>query len=228
MNRSGFAAVIVLLAVFALAVIGGIAYVQYVYVPHGAQNNPVSLATTSSPSAITTTTTSPAQIAVNGFIACGNDIECLKQAVQNNCKAAKGSLEITETSQEIGLSKTMHVDYEVRGAKVGKCAVYKHFGDTAYTVLDSAIQRLMAQGKLTQAQAEAEAQKQLNFLRAGDSAFINTSDVCNFNAQDLAHDFEVLTKNGVSVGMSLTTNLQAATATIGIIKNVCNNTFLNK
>ena len=98
MNRKGFAPVVVIFAVLALAVMGGIAYVHYVYLPKMAaqNNNSAQTAATATISSSTTPTsmkhaTSTVRTATSGSKNCGNNVNCLIAAATDNCSLASGA-----------------------------------------------------------------------------------------------------------------------------------------
>ncbi len=199
MNRDGFAAVILLFAVLALAVIGGIAYVHYVYLPKiAAQNNNVAQPTSTSassslPASATPIATTTATQAAAGSKACAaNDMNCLIAAA---AKCSPAAVEWTATVNFLDVfTETAQNHLALKGlSSAGKCAFSERVDDVSLAVTSQAEQQAKAQGV-----TDAQIQQQLQASNAQAKQSIGMTTSCTFTTTYLVQMLTNWQKGNIS------------------------------
>lgn len=238
-------AIVVVCAIIALAVIGGIVYVHYVYLPQmAAQSNNVAQKTATSTMPLLTSTTSisftknatgTVRTTVPGSKNCNNDINCLIAAATDNCSPVSGEYTFQYSANQQnnqtsgislaipGLTFTLNVEYKITGQGSGaQCFVYKDITGVSVQASQSLIQQSLAQG-MTMAQFNEQLAGLNNFV----SVPKNFYGTCSFSASGLAADIHQLQSGGLTGEMSISASLTSATTTSGTVRDVCHNYFKN-
>jgi hypothetical protein len=175
MNRSGFATTIVLLAVFALAVIGGIAWVHFVYLPKmAAQNstasqsapNPIVQSPASSATITSTSIQSNSASTATTTTTCDN-YQCLIAAA-SQCQPISVTISYSGMPFPLDpdISESGQTKYEIqKSSGVNNCNLIFSSPITVLSVSEKGRAAALAQG-MTDAQINAQLQTMNNSLKS--------------------------------------------------------------
>ena len=200
-NQKGSAAAIVIFLVFALAVVGAIAWVHYYYLPHMATENTVTQAVVSTSTASTTVTnavatsteaTTTTEGNTVGPITCANnDLSCFISAAQ---KCSPSSVEWNMSLNLFGIVETTQSHLTVSGGSVNACSFSERLDSANVTIPSSTITQAEAKGTTA-----AQIQQQIAQSNAQAQQSIGTITKCTFTASYLT---QVLTKWSEGSGSS--------------------------
>lgn len=244
-TKKGFASILILLAVFAVAIVAGAAWIHYVYIPQHMVKMPqttpvtaVSSSTTAPTVSSPSTTERSTRTIQNGppdARRCGNSVSCLIAAATDNCSPSSAAFAFPYSATQRdnqtsgislampGLSFTLSVEYRINGrGSERQCSVYKNITGVSAQASPALIQKSLASG-MTMAQFN-EQLAELNALVSVPKDFFGT---CNFTASELAADIHALQSAGLNSETSISTNFVSATTTGDPTRDVCGNSFTN-